>query len=204
MARPGGRYSQFVAWLKILLPLSALAMMSTLFLFARDNGAEPDMPFAEQLIEGGRTAEQVGAPYFAGTTERGDGLIFEADRAMPAGSGIEAEVLRGRIEMTDGSVLDLRAPQARFAEGSSMAELSGGVEIDSSTGYEVRTARLRAAIDRIDLESEGEVRARGPAGTLTAGKMRVLPAGTAGDVQMIFTEGVKMVYEPQTAGGPDE
>lgn len=205
MARAGGRYSQVVAWLKILLPLSALALMSTMFLVARQTGSEAEIPFAEQLREAGRTDEQVGSPYFAGTTERGDALTFEATRARPVSEGrIAADELTARIGLTDGGTVDFRAPNAMFTDGSAMATLSGGVEIDSSTGYRVQTESLKAAIDRIDLESDGEVRADGPAGTLTAGKMRILPSGPADEVQMIFTGGVKMVYEPQNPGVSDE
>ena len=46
MAMGGMTYSRMIAWLKILLPLAALVLLSTLFLFARPRNPIATLPFA--------------------------------------------------------------------------------------------------------------------------------------------------------------
>ena len=45
MAARDGFYSIFVAWMKILLPLAALVLLSTLFLLSRSGTRPPGCPF---------------------------------------------------------------------------------------------------------------------------------------------------------------
>ena len=47
MAVADNTYSRVVGWLKILLPLGALALLSTLFLFARGIAPVGEIPYAE-------------------------------------------------------------------------------------------------------------------------------------------------------------
>ncbi|MFZ7090848.1 LPS export ABC transporter periplasmic protein LptC [Primorskyibacter sp. 2E233] len=198
MARGDGLYSQVIAWLKILLPLAALILLSTLFLLSRSTEQVLDMPFAEGLPGEGASRERVGAPYYAGTTERGDMLTMTASTATPEGDGvIRAEELAARMRMNDGSEILLNALHATLRDSDKMAVMEGGVTIESSTGYVLTTETLNSAIDKIEAESGGPVQGEGPLGTIEAGKMRIEAVGEDGDVQLLFTDGVKLIYLPQ-------
>lgn len=198
MARADGLYSRVISWLKILLPLIALVLLSTLFLLSRSAEQVLDVPFTGGISGDGTNREQVSAPYYAGTTENGDMLTITASSASPeAGGLIRAEDLSALVRMPNGNEIALTSRKATVREGDQWAELEGGVLIESSTGYRLVTDSLGAAIDRIEAESGGPVTGEGPLGTLEAGKMRIEPLPQSGDVQLLFTGGVKLVYSPQ-------
>ncbi|MGH1411971.1 MAG: LPS export ABC transporter periplasmic protein LptC [Pelagimonas sp.] len=199
MARAQGLYSHVIAWLKILLPLVALGLLSTIFLFSRSTDPVNKIPFAETLQRAGDTmTEMVSGPYYAGTTARGDTLTMTARSALPKPSGeIEAKEVSARMQMVDGSELRLKSELATLQDGEQKVTLHGGVHIESSTGYNLLTETLISAIDQIDAESVGPVKGEGPLGTLAAGKMRIKTVEGSEDVQILFTGGVKLLYLPQ-------
>ncbi|MDJ0821383.1 MAG: LPS export ABC transporter periplasmic protein LptC [Paracoccaceae bacterium] len=197
MGRAEGLYSQTIAWLKIVLPIVALGLLSTLFLLSRDREPLEDVPFAVALSEGQTASEQVGSPYYAGTTDNGEVLSLTAGSARPLGDEVEADNVEARIVLTDGSQIGMTSNAALLSNPDQTVRLDGAVRIESSTGYVMETQSLTAALDRVEAESAGPVSARGPAGTLTAGKMRITPIGETDDVQILFTEGVNLIYDPK-------
>ena len=204
MARAAGTYSRIVAGLKVLLPFLALALLSTLFLFARSTDPTRNLPMstAEDLRD--RQSQSATGAVYTGVADNGAEVTMRAEMTRPdpdATNNLLADRFGATLDFPDGSRIDLSAPSAAMDNSAAATRLTGGVVIESSTGYTVRTETLNSAMDRIDVESDGTVEADGPAGRLTAGKMRILPAetetGEEGDVQLLFTDGVQMVYEPQ-------
>lgn len=194
-------YSRLIAWLKILLPLGALALLSTIFLYSRGPDAIATIP----VLTGGAdpsTSEQIGGPFYAGTTEGGQGLTLAARQARmtnEAGSGVVADDLQAIIDVEDGNRITIDATVGELEEGDRLL-LRNGVTLESTSGYTIRTDGMNAAIDRVAIESTAPVDADGPGLTLSAGKLSVEEAGEPADLQLLFTDGVRMVYTPQ----PDE
>lgn len=193
-------YSHVVSWLKLLLPLAALALLSTLFMLSGkvDYG---NIPIAQRDLANRASDQQITAPYYTGATNDGALVSMTATSAKPDPSApgrVSAAGLWTKIDMKDGSVLTMRADSALIDEPEDRAELTGNVRIESSTGYVMETTGLHAAMREISAESTGPVAADGPAGTVNAGKLRIAPSGEAGAVQLVFTNGVKVVYQPPT------
>lgn len=191
-------YSRLIAWLKILLPLGALVLLSTIFLYSR--GPDPIVTIP-RLVGGGdpSTSEQIGAPFYAGTTQNGQGLTLAARQARmvgDSGAGMIADDLTAVIDVRDGNRITIDATLGQMEEGDRLL-LREGVTLDSTSGYTVRTEGLNSAIDRIAIESTGAVDADGPGLTLTAGKFSVTETGEDADIQLLFTDGVKLIYTPQ-------
>lgn len=200
MAPRGDTYSYVIGWLKLLLPLVALALLSTLFLVSRSNDPAPSIPFADPENPDGPARQQIVAPRYAGLTARGDQLILTADSAEPLSDDLQdvlAHQLDIGIDMSDGSRITLRSDRAVVSSGDQSADLEGEVRIESSTGYRIDTERLRAALDRIEAETLAPVSGEGPAGSFTAGKLTITPSETGEDVQLLFTEGVNLIYDPK-------
>lgn len=196
MRRGDGLYSRVIAWLKILLPLVALTMLSTIFLLSRSSEPLQSVPFVEALRQGA-AGQQVSAPYFSGVTNSGDVLTMTASSVRPDADGrINADELNARMRLTDGSELQLDAVEAQLQDGQQTAHLSGGVRIESSQGYVMTTREMVSRFDEISAESLGPVQGEGPLGTLEAGRMRITSTGAEGSVQMVFSGGVKLVYQP--------
>lgn len=195
------RYSRMVGWLKVILPLAALVLLSTVFLLSETQEVRQDLPFADVQPGEDGLSERVLRPTFAGATEDGDLIAFVAETARPVGEGlgaVQAEEVRARIDLTTGGTISFRSDTALMAEPRGQAVLEGGVVIVSSTGYEVETEKLTAGIDRLYAETAGEVQGSGPPGRFVAGRMVLQAADGGGDVRMHFTDGVKLVYLPAT------
>ena len=92
-AEPGSwtGYSRMVAFLKVLLPLAALVLLSTVFLMSRSVDTKRDHPFAEQG-DGRPDARPTGdQTLFLGTTAKGDEVMVTALIARPGGGTTPAE-----------------------------------------------------------------------------------------------------------------
>lgn len=191
-------YSRLVAWLKVLLPLMALVLLSTLFLLSRNIDPMAALPFADTEIDERLRGQQITAPFFSGTTDGGDVVSVSAG-TMATRSGLknEAEDFSAQIDLASGTRIILFADRGQFDMASSASSLEGNVVITTSTGYKLVSDALIADFDALALESPGPVTGTGPVGTLDAGKMR-LERGTDGtNAHLIFTNRVKLVYSPQ-------
>ena len=197
-------YSRMVAYLKVILPLAALALLSTLFLLSGGGDREATLPFARQEIEERVRGQQITAPFFSGTTDDGDEITISAALARPGGSGglAEAKVLSAQMKMAQGGQIALRSDSGTVDPATDAARFDGAVEITTSTGYVVRTDRLDADIGSFHASTPGEVRATGPVGELTAGQMDIAPKNPGGPVHMVFKGGVKLIYDPQKSPEP--
>ena len=201
MARSQDGYSRLVGWLKIVLPLGALALLSTVFLLSRTQEATQDLPYAEVEVGDDGLVERVLNPTFAGATENGDLIAFVAETARPVGQGLSrlrAMEFSGRVDLTTGSSITFKSDTAFVDQPQDEARLTGSVVIASSTGYRAETEALTTKLPRIRAETDGEVVATGPFGRFTAGKMVVTMIGDGPDVDMVFTDGVKLIYKPRS------
>ena len=204
MAAAGNFHSQLVGWLKILLPLAALMLLSTLFLFARGTGAPPEIPFAD--IDAAAAEQRIAAPRFSGLTNTGDTLQISAAAARPdADGGPQVTIDRPQLALdaTDGTTLRISAGTGTVDTSARTAQLSGLARLETSSGYTMETKGLTADMATGTVMSDGPLEVQAPFGRLQAGQV-TFRAGT-GDTgqQMDFTGGVKLVYTPSTAAKDD-
>ncbi|WP_321365554.1 LPS export ABC transporter periplasmic protein LptC [uncultured Celeribacter sp.] len=199
MARFDNTYSKFVAFAKIALPLASLVLLATLFLFARDRDTSLSIPYADVDIETLAREQRVEGPSFATVTRDGSELEISADLVRPDLSTkdvINSNKVRGALRMTNKSSVTLQADDGVIDGPSQIAELSGHVEIETSTGYTITSDRVATMLDVSHIESPGSVDATGPAGDLTAGSMVISQDAETEAYLLVFKGGVKLVYQP--------
>ncbi len=194
-------YSRIVALLKVLLPLAALALLSTVFLISRGVDFEFRIPFAESEIEERMRDQQITAPFFSGTTPQGDEILITASVAKPGGGGQSPEIvdLDARVQRADGSRMTMTSDKGMVELGSDVASFVGNVDIMSSVGMLVETDLLNIALSGLSGESPGPVRGSGPMGEFRAGSMTFDIKSEGGPVHMLFKNGVELVYTPQNS-----
>lgn len=198
MAR-ADRHTRLVGWLKVALPLMALAILSTLFLVARRIDPEDALPYAEVDVEDLAREPRMTAPTYAGTTEDGAALTLSAEEARPAAEGSPARAAGLRLDLAtpDGGSTEVVAAEARMDDTARQVLLSGGVTVTTSTGYRLETAEVAAKLDRTGLESRAPVVATGPAGEIRADGMSLSQdIRTPGDYVLVFKGSVRLVYQP--------
>ncbi|MBD3665303.1 hypothetical protein H9Q16_15310 [Sulfitobacter sp. TSTF-M16] len=194
------RYSRLISWLKVVFPLTALAILSTLFLLSRSNDPETVIPFADKEIQDRLRDQQVTGPFFTGTTADGDKVSFSAEKlTTPQGEtdANEAQQIRSVLELAEGSVVTLEANRASFHIVDDMARLQDKVVISTSGGYRLASDMLETKMSVLALTSPGPVEGIAPAGTLSAGSMTLFPRDGTKAPQLVFTNGVKLIYTPK-------
>jgi lipopolysaccharide export system protein LptC len=193
------RHTRVVGWLKVALPLLALAVLATLFLLADRIDPDAALPYAEVDVVGLAEEPRMTAPSYAGTTSDGASLTLTAEEARPPAPDRPATAKGLVLELAtpDGSRTEVRAAAAKIDEAQRLMVLSGGVRISTDTGYLLDTAELLARMDRSGLESQVEVTATGPVGDLKAGGMVLTQdSQTPGAYVLVFNQGVRLVYQP--------
>ena len=196
----GDRYTRLVSLLKVLFPLTALALLSTLFLLSRSIDPGQSLPFADKEIQERLRNQQITGPFFSGATASGDELSFYADAlSMPdedIGSN-KAVNVRATISTTDGTTYRLRSGEADLALADDRAELRDDVVLTTSDGYNLRSDLITSETSKLNVQSPGPVQGTAPLGTLEAGAMSITKSDDSGGTQLLFTNRVKLVYKPK-------
>jgi lipopolysaccharide export system protein LptC len=155
-------HSQMVGWAKIVLPLCALGILSTLFLFARDSN-DLDTSALEQAEEIAR-AQRVTAPEFAGVTDDGSVVVIAAKSAQPDATRLDTvqiDDISMRLDTPEGNFLTVNATKGEVDGRAQIASFLGLARLETSTGYALETNGLMAELATGRITSEGllEIRA---------------------------------------------
>jgi lipopolysaccharide export system protein LptC len=188
-----------INWLKILLPLAALGLLSTLFLLSRTIDPTRPIPADRGDLESRTGSQQINQPTFAGTTEEGHLVAFVANSARVDPEQPErvlANSMTAQIDMIEGGQINITSLLGTVSDADGLAILEGDVVLTSSTGYRIVTDLLTTSMREIAAESEGPITGTGPPGRLDAGKMTMTSDRETGDVHLFFTNGVKLIYDP--------
>jgi len=196
----GDRYTRMVSWLKVLFPLMALALLSTLFLISRAIDPGQSIPFAEKEIQDRLRDQQVTAPFFTGASAQGDELSFYADVLTTPDGKIGSNTatnIRATIKTPDGAFYRLQSKQADIDLVEDYVKLTEDVVVMTSTGYRMTSDYMTSGLSSLNLESPGPVYGTAPEGTLEAGSMTVAKPENGGAAQLFFTNRVKLIYKPK-------
>lgn len=198
MSATDNLHSQLVGWAKIILPLCALALLSTLFLFARSANT-PDEAALAQAAEIARE-QRVTAPQFSGVTENGDIIVISAKSAQPdsvRADTVQVDDMRLRLDATDGEFVEVTATRGEVDGRAGVASFLGLARLETSNGYVMETNGLIAELDTGRVISDGVLEIRAPFGTLTAGQVTFQNPPESAGLQILFTNGVRLLYTPQ-------
>ena len=192
-------YSRVMAWLKVILPLIALCLLSTLFLFSRARTPATSIPFIDLELQARISEQQITAPYFVGTTENGLSMTLRAESAHPKTDNLSQLIINNmmaEVRAKDETLIIMFAQRGIFDAKANMAQLEGGVSVTSSNGYSLETDALQSSLDRVHIESAADVRGGGPIGSFSAGKMILTSDKEDKTLHLLFTNGVSLTYDP--------
>ena len=204
MASYDNTYSRFISWAKVLLPIAALTILSTIFLVSRNVDPTASIPFAQVDVEQLLRDQGISAPVYSTLSGEGTAVTFKAARVLPTQGeedGGQAEDVQLSLEYPDGLKVNVVSNQAIMSDGGQVARLQGEVEITTSEGYVMTTDALLADIQGAWLRSDTQVVENGPFGNLVAETMEIKESGGDPTTHVVdFKDGVKLLYTPQ----PDE
>ena len=192
------RYSRLVFWMKISLPLAALAILSTLFFVSETLDPEAAIPYADVDVERILTEQGVNRPTFGGVTDDGVAVSISADVVRPdaVNKSLTAEGMNAVLDLPGGGQVTIKSAAGSVSSETQEAVLDGGARLESSTGYVVTTERIVTSTLESRVVADSKVTATGPVGTIDAGAMELTSGKSAEGYLLVFKKGVRLVYQP--------
>ncbi len=200
MAAPDNAYSRLVVWLKIILPLIALGMLSSIFLVSRSIDPTASLPYSQVELDDRAREPRLTAPRFSGVTDDGATVTLDASDMRPdignPASGTATDIT-SRMITPDGATTDVEAKTGRIDGTTGTYVMTGDVVITSSAGYRITSDRLDGALDATALDATGSVVADAPMGRITSDRMQLRPDPDGpGKYVLVFKDRVRLIYEP--------
>ena len=192
-------YSRMVLWLKVALPLAALAILSTLFLIAETLDPEKAIPYADVDVRQILEEQGITRPSFGGVSSNGVQISLGAEAVRPepdAPSRLRGTELSMRLDIPKGGVIDIASPLGTIDANTKEAVLDGGVQLTTTTGYDVRAERLLTSYGEARIEAT-DVFGMGPPGQLEAGELTLERLENNAGYVLVFKSRVRLVYTPQ-------
>ena len=190
-------YSQFVSWAKVVLPLSAIVLLLTLFLIARNVGDTSQIPYAD--IEEIARQPRLSAPKMVGMSETGGTYTIEADVARQdpdTDNGLIAEAIVVNMTTIDGIQTTVSAGIGKLDSNAKVVTLDNLARVTTSDGYLMETRGLVTSLTDGSLETTDPLEVRAPYGSLTAGRLTITPDSDEPQL-IVFNNGVRLIYQPQ-------
>lgn len=194
-------YSRIVGVLKIVLPLTALVLMSLVFLLARTIDPSRAIRMAEIDVEERARDPRLSGARFAGVTEDGAALTIQTETARTDPAAIlrlEVTGLELLLEGENAETFAAGADSGIIDRGTGRFSMTGGLTIEATPGYRLSADRLVGRLDATLISAPGPVTGWAPAGEISAGNMMFRADSVAGTgYVLVFGGGVRLLYSPE-------
>lgn len=192
--------SRVITGLKVVLPMTALMILSMLFVMSSPVDPTRAIPYIGIDLDDLARAPQARQASYAGMTDDGAALQMRAAtlRSDPdVLNQLVATDLSVVLEPPDAGRTEVHARFGQLDRAAGLLFLQGNVHLRDGSGYQVNTDQLTAALDRSWMASRSPVTATGPAGRLRAGGMELSRPEHEDGYILVFTEGVELLYTPE-------
>lgn len=197
--RRGPGYSRFVRYSKIVLPMAAVVLLSTIFLIDQDR-IDFDENLLGDLPEGLNFDEGVLSPRLAGELSDGTPYSLRAEFAVPLPSGYRLRDVTARLER-EGDRVRLAAAEGLYDVAGKVLSLTGGVDLDTQGGARLITDSARMELDDRSLTIPDALEVTAPGLRLRANGLRterVVSGDTGAGDDIIWFEGdVRLSIDPE-------
>lgn len=200
MSQSTHKYTRFVSFLKIVLPLIGIALLATVFLFTRDNSIEGGLRFSKADLESLETGISITNPRFSGSNVQGDTYDFSAKLVLPDApkpTKLLVSGMSGEISFVRGNRVELSAQQATIEIAKQTLQFTDGVNLVFSNGLRINTQSIMADLAAGEITTGDTITASSPMGNIEAGNLRVETLVVEGNEEkrMIwFENGVKLDF----------
>ena len=191
-------YSALVAWLKTLLPIVALGLLSTIFLFSGRVDVTQSLPYTEHNIAEIVREQRITRPYFTGIASNGTEIALSAAYASPQIENahiLEITDLSVVLRSTSDRMVQVTAGRGALDSATQTAQISTNVHIAALPDFWVTTQALDMNLNQGVVSAKGGFQGVTSLGAITAGEMHLQM--TADDQQIVFLNSVRLVYSPK-------
>ena len=194
----GDSYSAFVIWVKTLLPIVALGMLSTIFLFSGKVDVTQSLPYAKFNIAEIIREQRITKPYFSGVSNNGTEVIISAAYASSDEKNVDVlNITELSVVLTSQNAKTIRITADRGTLNSALqkAVISEDVHLTATSGFWLKTDNLTVNLKQGVATAKNVFQGVTRLGTIDAGK--VVVQMIAEDQKIIFTNGVRLIYNPK-------
>ena len=195
----GDSYSAFVVWVKTLLPILALGMLSTIFLFSGKVDVTKSLPYAKFNIAEIIREQRITKPYFSGVSNNGTEIVLSAAYASSDIQNVDIlNITELSIVLTspNSKTIKITAGRGTLNSASQKAVISEDVYLSAIPGFWLKTNNLEVNLKQGVASANNVFQGVTGLGTISAGKLIVKMI--ADDQQIIFTNGVRLIYYPKS------
>ncbi len=191
--------------MRLLLPLGAVVLLSTIFLLARNIDAERAVEMSGLDVETLTMGPRIGAARIAGVTQDDIAMTIHA-ASIRSDSDLESneplllslDAPQGRLDFDDARRVWFEASAGRIDQDADAMLMDGDVMLETSDGYRLRMPVLQAALSQVDVRGSGGIRGDGPSGEITADRLHLTRPATARAGYLLAFEGnVRLIYLPE-------
>ena len=200
MAMSQNIHFQLMTGLKYLLPTIALGLLSVMFYMSQGVPEESTIPYSERRLHDRVKGPQVSAPYFTGVTGAGDRLSMSAMSVKPDQSvdeDLEIDQVVLRIKTGPNQDILASSDSGLIRNEKGLLVMEGNVQVVTNNGYQLSASKMTSKMEALWLYADGPVKGTGAAGVLEAGSMEILRDSETGNLQFIFKDGIKLIYDPK-------
>lgn len=180
--------------------MAAIGLLVGMFLMSRAAPSESDLSFLQGTLRDSIGEQRIGAPYFSAKTNSGDQISLSARTVKPVLSNpsvLTVEQVTTRIVSSERDEIIMSAGQGLLDTSERVIMLQGGAQLVSMDGYQVSATEVIARLDENFLSAKGPIYMTGPGGQIQSGHMEISRASDSGTLKIVFTEGVKLLYDPK-------
>ncbi|MBK5912230.1 hypothetical protein CCR85_12090 [Rhodothalassium salexigens] len=194
-------YDRFVAVMRLVLPLAALAVGAAALLWPLVNEREASFTLSrEELVKRDDTIRVLGARY-AGRDRTGKRFEVKAVEALqntPAARRVRIDGLEARMTLSDDNAARVHAARGLYALDDHVLDAEGGVRLTTTDGMRVDTAGATVDLPAKTARSAGPVTGSSRLGRFEAGAAVL----TAEDRVLRLDGGVTMRILPDQVSRP--
>lgn len=191
--------------IRLVLPLGALALLSTVFLLPQEIDPQRAIDLIDiDVVELAREP-RIGEARFAGLTREDTALTVQATSVRSDGDMTDSGPVRlileapdGELEFPSGSVVLFEGNDGLIDQAADILVLQGDVRLETSEGYVLQMPEMRAALESTHVLGLGGIEGYGPAGEVSAETLELVPSPEATDGYLLALRGnVRLIYLPE-------
>lgn len=172
VAREVARYSRFVSWMKLALPIAAGLLLLLVVVLPQFRGDEERFRVGTDLVKGGGrdTLSMTNARYF-GTDDKGQPFQITAEGVRQQQSKDEAINLvspKAEINLTNGNYFSAAASYGLYDRAGQKLDLGGQVTVFQGDGNQLTTTAAIVQLKEGTATGREPVSGEGPLGTMQA------------------------------------
>lgn len=172
-ALPGSHRDTLFGFLKIALPVAAVAVLGTIIIWPLAAAQEFSFLLAKDKVEMATERLRIDRAEYRGETARGEAFVISAGGAVQRSSAlpiVELTDLKARLKMADGPAT-VTAPAGRYFIETDKLQITGPVRLDSAAGFSLDSATVDIDLNARTVVTREPVTGVLPIGRFTANSL---------------------------------